>query len=83
MSIHSNHEVPASSEDRERQNREMKERMAAHLRDAEGRRRWVETYAAMGLDDIIEIPCIGDGKKVMRRFHERGGKLIRSRSDVG
>lgn len=79
--------VPASSEDRAKQLREMQARLEkeeleriaeserAELSDIEKRRKWDETYAAMDLDDIIEIPCIENGEKVIKRFHERGGKL--------
>jgi hypothetical protein len=35
-------------------------------------------YAAMNLDDIIEIPGRHDGKDIVFRFHERGGRLINS-----
>jgi len=70
---------------KERSKLREEERLAAversRLSGSEYDRRWDEIYAAMNLDDIIEIPCIENGEKVMRRFHERGGKLFPVQED--
>ena len=52
------------------------ERERSRLSNIEYMKRWDATFAAMGLDDIIEIPCTENGEKVMSRFHARGGRLI-------
>ncbi len=78
---------PASAERRAEQLREMKEsfrrqeaeRLAAlersRLASIEQDRRWKAHLESLDLDDIIEIPCIENGEKLMRRFHENAGKL--------
>jgi hypothetical protein len=82
---------PADSKERAEQNRRLAERLRqevldresererSRLSDIEARKRWEATYAAMNLDDIIEIPGRHEGKDIMLRFHERGGRLFSSK----
>jgi hypothetical protein len=87
MGFHSRAGIPASEERRAKQRQEMLEELRrqhedqlaeaerSRLAEIERQKRFEVYFESLGLDDIIEIPCIENGVKVMRRFHERGGKL--------
>jgi hypothetical protein len=81
--------TPASREQRAEQMRLMKERHQrenaereaererSRLSEIEYRKRWDEIYAAMNLDDIIEIPGRQGGENIVLRYRVgNGGRLI-------
>ena len=88
MGFHPKAGIPASEERRAKQYQEMREgiqrqhdaRIAeaerSRLAEIERQKRWEVYFESLGLDHIIEIPCIENGVKLMRRFHDRGDKLL-------
>ena len=65
------------SEDLQRQHDEREaERKASELREIERQKRWVEIFASMNLDEVIEIPGRqGDQDIVIRAIPGPGGRL--------